>query len=263
MNEQYVTNLPEENGQEWYVDLTREEAAAYSLLMAKERGPLRTRKTAVITAALCSMILLGLAFGEYWAGVTDTFDYFTALFGVLIWLPALYVCLILPHSIRKNALRHYDRSVSAGIVYTGRLNVTDEYIEKVSPSAIAHIRLDERAFFIETVDMMAFITADSPGLVLPGRCLTDAMAATVRRAADQLPSRNRRFIARLQTRGQLVAPVEAVKPEQLWTSTFTYTHEEFAVVMRGNILQRFWRVAPLLAAVASMGALVFGWAARA
>jgi len=89
----------------WYVDLTREEAAAYALLVARLRGPLRTRKTATITAALCSVILLGLAFGEWMAGVTEAFDYVTALCGVLIWLPALYVCWILPRSIRKNALR--------------------------------------------------------------------------------------------------------------------------------------------------------------
>ena len=243
----------------WYVDLTREEAAAYSLLMAKERGPLRTRKTAVITAALCSMILLGLAFGEFLAGVTDTFDYFTALFGVLIWLPALYVCLILPHSIRKKAVQHYDRSVSAGIVYAGQLTVTDEYVEKVSPSATAHVRLDDRAYFIETADMMVFITVDSPGLVLPARCLTDEMAVTIRRAADRLPPRNRRFVSRIQPKGEIVTPVEAVKPELLWTATFTYTPEEYVTVARSSILYRFWRMAPAMTPMAFIGALVFGW----
>ena len=246
--------------QAWYVDLTREEAAAYALLMAKVRGPLRTRKTAVITAALCSVILLGLAFGEWLAaGMTGEFDYFTALFGVLIWLPALYVCLIMPHTIRKKAQQHYDRSVSAGLVYTGRLTVTDEYVEKAGPTATAHIRLDDRAYFIETADMMVFITADSPGLVLPGRCLTQEMAATVRRAADTIPTANRRFIARVRAEGQPVAPVTAEKPCRLWTATFTYTHDEFVTVMRGSILHRFWRVAPMLTPVAFMGALVFGW----
>lgn len=243
----------------WYIDLTAEEAAAYSLLMAKERGPLRTRKVTTITAALCCLILLGLAVGEFLAGVTETFDYITAACGVLIWAPALYLCLILPRSIRKNALRQHDRSVAAGIVYTGRLTVTDEYVEKASPSATAHVRLDERAFFIETADMMVFVTADSPGLVLPARCMTDAMAVAVRRAADHLPTRNRRFIARIQPKGQVVAPVEAVKPEQLWTSTFTYTQEEYVTVVRGNILHRFWQVAPMQTPVAFLGALVFGW----
>lgn len=243
----------------WYVDLTREEAAAYALLVARLRGPLRTRKTATITAALCSVILLGLAFGEWMAGVTEAFDYVTALCGVLIWLPALYVCWILPRSIRKNALRQYDRSVSAGIVYTGRLTVTEEYIEKVSPSATAHIRLDERAFFIETADMMVFITPDSPGLVLPARCLTEEMAFAIRRAADQLPPRNRQFVGRIQPKGEIVIPVEAVKPEQLWTATFTYTHEEYAAVARSSILHRFWRLAPAMTPMAFIGALVFGW----
>jgi len=243
----------------WYVDLTREEAAAYALLVARLRGPLRTRKTATITAALCSVILLGLAFGEWMAGVTEAFDYVTALCGVLIWLPALYVCWILPRSIRKNALRQYDRSVSAGIVYTGRLTVTEEYIEKISPSATAHIRLDERAFFIETADMMVFITPDSPGLVLPARCITEEMAFAVRRAADQLPPRNRQFVGRIQPKGEMVIPVEAVKPELLWTATFTYTHEEYAAVARSSILHRFWRLAPAMTPMAFIGALVFGW----
>lgn len=259
MNEQCVTNLPEENGQEWYIDLTAEEAAAYALLIAKERGPLRTRKVTIITAALCSVIMLGLAFAEWMAGVVEQFDYITAACGVLIWLPALYLCLILPHNIRKNALKQHDRNVSAGIVYTGRLTVTDEYVEKATPAATAHVRLDERAFFIETADMMVFVSADSLGLVLPARCMTDEMAVAVRRAADQLPPRNRRFISRIRPQGQVVTPVEAVKSEQLWTSTFTYTHDEFVTVMRGNILQRFWRVAPMASPVAFIGALVFGW----
>ncbi len=243
----------------WYVDLTREEAAAYALLVARLRGPLRTRKTATITAALCSVILLGLAFGEWMAGMTEAFDYVTALCGVLIWLPALYVCWILPRSIRKNALRQYDRSVSAGIVYTGRLTVTEEYIEKISPSATAHIRLDERAFFIETADMMVFITPDSPGLVLPARCITEEMAFAIRRAADQLSPRNRQFVGRIQPKGEMVIPVEAVKPELLWTATFTYTHEEYAAVARSSILHRFWRLAPAMTPMAFIGALVFGW----
>lgn len=244
---------------DWYVDLTAEEAAAYALLMAKVRGPLRTRKTALVTAALCSLILLGLAFGEWWSGMAEQFDYITAVCGVLIWVPALYVCLILPHIIRKNARKQHERSVSAGIVYTGRLTVTDEYVEKTSPSATAHIGLDERAFFIETADMMAFVAADSPGLVLPARCLTPAMVAAVHRAADRLPPRNRRFIARIQPKGQIVAPVEAVRPERLWTATFTYTNEEFYPVAKGNLLAHFWRTAPVMAAMASLGALVFGW----
>ena len=77
MNETFETTVPTEESA-WYIDLTAEEAAAYSLLMAKERGPLRTRKTALITAALCSVILLGLAFGEWLAGVVESFDYLTA-----------------------------------------------------------------------------------------------------------------------------------------------------------------------------------------
>ena len=243
----------------WYIDLTREEVADYSLLIAKERGPLRTRKTTLITGALCSLILLGLAFGEWLAaGMQSPFDYVTAICGVLIWAPALYVCLLLPRSIRRKALKQYDRSVSAGFVYHGRLTVTDEYIEKAGISATAHVRLDERAFFIETARMMVFLTADSPGLVLPARCLTEEMVTAVHRAADRIPTRNRRFISRIQPQGQTVAPIEVEKPEQLWTATFTYTPEEFIPVVRGNILHRFWRVAPVMTAVAFMGALIFG-----
>lgn len=258
MEQDNLHSVPTEESA-WYIDLTAEEAAAYSLLMAKERGPLRTRKTAVITAALCSFILLGLAFGEWLAGVVDSFDYVTAACGVLIWLPALYVCAILPHTIRKKAIAHYERSVAAGVVYNGRLTVTDEYIEKAGASATAHVRLDDRAYFIETADMMVFITVDSPGLVLPARCLTEEMAVTIRRAADRLPPRNRRFVSRIQPKGEIVTPVEAVKPELLWTATFTYTPEEYVTVARSSILYRFWRMAPAMTPMAFIGALVFGW----
>lgn len=248
--------------EDWYIDLTAEEAAAYALLMAKVRGPLRTRKVTIITAALCSVIMLGLAFGEWWSGMVDRFDYITAACAVLIWAPVLYLCLILPHSIRRNARKQHERNAAAGIVYAGRLTVTDEYVEKVTPSATAHVRLDQRAFFVETADMMVLASADSLALVLPARCMTDEMAAAVRRAADRLPVRNRRFIARIRPQGQSVAPVAAVKPERLWTATFTYTHEEYVTVVRGNILHRFWQIAPRMTPIAFIGALVFGWSGK-
>ena len=82
------------------------------------------------------------------------------------------------------------------------------------------------------------------------------MARAVRQAGDKLPARNRRFLGRVIPRGEaVIQPEPKQKPEELWVSTFTYTAEEYAVVIKGMIQQHFWRMAPLLAAVAMMAAM--------
>ncbi len=259
MNEQYEPISDPIEEPEWYVDLTAEEYAAFRMLMSRVSGPMRRRLTLIIIALVCCLAMVGMAVSDWvMAGMQGPFDWFTAVCGGLMLVP-VGIWLYLPHHIRKQSLDHHRRSVAAGMVFTGRLTVTPEYVEKAGPTATAHIRLDERTLFLENHEMMVFYTQGSPALILPGRCLTDEMAAAVRRAADVLPPRNRRFIARVQTGGEIVTPVEVQTPEQVWTATFTYTHDEFATVMKNSVLRHFWRMAPWLTAAAMVGAAAFGW----
>ncbi len=244
----------------WIVDLNREEFVAFRLLLARVNGPLRMRMPTLLVSIGCSLLMLGLAIEEWWLAAWQGYPDPVMLAGaLLVLLPGFYTWFYVPAKMKKTARQQYDRSVSAGMNYCGRLAVTPEYVEKAGATATAHIRLDDRTLFVENAEMMAFVTAGSPALVLPARCLTEEMATAVRAAADGLPAHCRRFIARVVPGGETVPWQETPKPEEVWVSTFTYTPAEYATVLRGLILQHFWKTSPMTATTATCGALLFGW----
>lgn len=258
MQEQEFVTTPEQP--EWYVDLTREEFVSFRMLLARLNGPLKMRLPTMIMALLCCASLLALALMEWVDAGKQGWPDPTLLAGsLLVLLPGFYTWLYVPAKMKKTAGQQYDRSVQSGMSYCGRLEVYPDSIEKVGVTATARISLDRGTLFIETAEMMVFSAAGSPAVVLPGRCLTDELAARIRQAADRLPMQNRRFIARVRTGGEVVAPPTEVKPEELWVSTFTYTEEEYATVLKGVITQHFWKMAPLLMATAVVGAYLFGY----
>lgn len=246
---------------QWLVDLTREEYVAFRYLQAKVNGPLRLRFLWVVLTLLFSVAALAMALEEWYAaGFAGYPDPMLLVLAVLALLPLFYVWLYVPHRVKKTAAAQYDRSVSSGMSFTGRLTVGDGYVEKAGPSATANIPMDERTLFIENSEMMVFINAASPALVLPARCLTEEMAAAVRGAADRLPLRNRKFIARVVTQGHVVTAMpEAVIPEEVWVSTFTYTAKEYTTLTRGLIIAHYWRMAPVNAVYAAVLAVMTGW----
>lgn len=259
MQEQdFVRNQPEQP--DWYVDLTREEFVQFRMLLARVNGPLKMRIPTLVMALLCCGMLVALALMEWFeAGRQGYPDPVLLVGAVLVLVPGAYTCFYLPAKMKKTAGQQYDRSVQSGMSYCGRLELYPDSVEKVGVTATARMPLDRGTLFIETTDMMVFTAAGSPAVVLPGRCLTESLATDIRRAADRLPPQNRRFLARIQTGGQVVAPPAEVKPEELWVSTFTYTEEEYATVLKGVLIQHFWRMAPLLMTVSVVGAMMFGW----
>lgn len=256
-----TTPQSEENSApKWYVDLNKEEFVAFRMLSARLVGPLRLRKFSLVAAIGCCLLLGGFAVYEWLKGWVSYPDPVLMVGALLTLIPAVILCGYIPYRLRRDAEQQYDRSVEAGMDYYGELTVYPDCIEKAGAAVTAHIRIDERMLFIETEDMMAVMTANSPAIVLPARCLTPEMAAAVRGAAERIPVQNRRFEGRVQPQGQPpVKPAPKAKPEELWVSTFTYTAEEYAVVLKGIIQQHFWRMSPLLAAVAMMGSLTFGY----
>ena len=251
----------ESDSTSWLVDLTREEYVAFRYLQAKVNGPLRLRFLWVVLTLLFSVTALAMALEEWYAaGFAGYPDPMLLVLAVLALFPLFYVCLYLPHRVKKTAAAQYDRSVSSGMSFTGRLTVGEDYVEKAGPSATARIPMDERTLFIENSEMMVFINAASPALVLPARCLTEEMAAAVRGAADRMPVRNRKFIARVVTQGHPVTEMPAVSaPEEMWVSTYTYTVEEYTTLTRGMIIAHYWRMAPVNAIYAAVLAVMTGW----
>ncbi len=247
--------------QNWVVDLKKEEFVAFQMRMARYFGPLRQRIPTLLVSVMCFFMLGGYAIFE-WASKSfvGTPDPVLLVGAALVLIPPAFTCLYVPYRLRRTAQKQYDRSVEAGMDYYGQLVIYPDCIEKVGATNTAHVRIDERALFIEAEDLMIVAAMGSPAIVLPARCLTEEMAAAVRTAMSRIPSRNYRYIARVKARGEAVEqPAPRPQPEELWVTTFTYTPAEYATVLRGIIHQHFWRLAPLLAVVSMMGAVAFGY----
>ncbi len=256
-----VFDTPNENDTPRYVDLTKDEFVAFRMLTGRLFGPLRQRIPMLVVSVLCCVMLGGYAIFEWWVKHWQGYpDPVLTVGAVLTLIPALIVCGYMPWKMKHDAAKQYDRSVQAGMDFCGELTVYPDCIEKASPAVTASIRIDERMLFIETADMMVITAVGSPAIVLPARCLTEGMVQQVRGAVERLPIRNRKFVARVIPRGEIVPPPKPTeKPEELWVNTFTYTPDEYATVLRGIIQQHFWRMAPLLAVVSVLGALTFGY----
>ena len=260
-NKELINDTTVNTDPTWYVDLTRDEYVAFRLLQARVNGPLRARVLWLILSLLCCGMSLAMALEEwYLAGFVGYPDPVLLAAAALVLLPAAYVLLYLPHKVKKTAGDQYDRSVSAGMNFTGRLTVGENYVEKAGATATASIPMDERTLCIENAEMIVLLNANSPALVLPARCLTEEMAASVRGAADRLPVRNRKFIARVAAQGHVVTEMPAtVQPSQVWVSTFTYTAAEYTTVLRSMIIAHFWRMAPISVIYATLFGVMLGW----
>ena len=245
----------------WYVDLNREEFVAFRMLMARLMGPLRQRVPMLVVSVLCFVMLAGYAVFEWLAGWVASPDPVLLVGAGLVLIPALVFAFYVPYRIRRMAEKQYDRSVQAGMDFCGELVVYPDRIEKVSSVLTTSLRVDERMTFIETPDVMLFLSpASSTAIVIPARCATDEMARAVREVMETLPPHRRRFLGRIRPQGQPVAPpAPKARPEELWVNTFTYTAEEYTTVLRAIIQQHFWRMAPLLAVTSMMGAVAFGY----
>ena len=244
----------------WYVDLTRDEFIAFRMLTARLMGPLRQRIPMLVVSIVCFVATMGFAIFEWLTSSIPYPDPVLVVGALLVLIPALILCVYVPQRMKKQAGKQYDRSVQAGMDFCGELFIYPDCIEKASSTVTASVRFDERMLFIETAEMMVITAIGSPAIVLPARCLTEGMAYQVRQAVERLPIRNRKFLGRIQPKGEAVAaPKPMAKPEELWVNTFTYTTDEYAVVLRGIIQQHFWKMSPVLTGVSMMGALAFGY----
>ena len=254
------TFQPASERQPWLVDLNREEFVAFRMLTARLIGPLRQRALTLVVSLACFVLLGGYAAYEWVVGGWNNYLIELIVGAGVVLIPALIFCVYVPYHMKRQAGKQYDRSVQVGMDFCGELFIYPDCIEKASSTVTASVRLDERMLFIETADMLVVTSMNSPAIVLPARCLTEEMATAVRKATEQIPPRNRRFIARVKARGeQVTKPEVRVKPEELWVETFTYTADEYATVLRDLMRRHFWRRSPMLAITSMIGAMLFGY----
>ncbi|MBQ1951232.1 MAG: YcxB family protein [Clostridia bacterium] len=242
--------------QEWPIDLKKEEFVHCQRLLARMHGPLRKRTVLWAVSFLSAAMFFATCLLDTARGATP--DWSLVFSGLLLGL-SVFVCWYTPYRMRHQAARQYEQSVACGQDYYGRLRVYPTRIEKVGDFASVSLALDETTFFVEEKDMMVFAGRSRFVLALPARCMTAEMATAVRQAADRLPVRNRRFFSRLQPKGLPAEKPAVEKAQPLWQQKIRFNAEEFVTITRAQIIRRYWKIAPWLAALSVLGGFAFGW----
>ena len=129
-----VSDVPTEQNQPRYVDLTKDEFVAFRMLTGRLFGPLRQRIPMLVVSVLCFLMLGGYAIFEWWVNHWQGYpDPVLTVGAVLTLIPALIVCGYMPWKMKHDAAKQYDRSVQAGMDFCGELTVYPDCIEKASP----------------------------------------------------------------------------------------------------------------------------------
>ncbi len=260
MDEFRTTSAPEETStaqNEWPIDLTREEYIRYYTAFSKISGPLRMQTVQLIISLVFAAILVAFCVMDVMQ--TGAVDWLFAGLGGVLLLVSLGLWWYAPRHVRRAAGKAYDETIAGGYCYFGTLRVRDDRIEKENAQGIHTIHLNGGTLFIESPEMMVFLTANRRSIVIPARYLTAEAATKIREAADKLPYRNRRFMGRVVPQGQ--TPVAACLPQEtvLWEKSVRYEPDELADLIRNNATQNFMKRLPFHSVMSVMFGVALGW----
>lgn len=242
---------------EWAIDLTREEYIRYYTLFSKISGPLRMQTVQLVLSVLFAVILAAFCVVDFVQ--TGSLDWIFALVGGGLLIASFGLWWYAPHHVRKVAAKAYDETLAGGYCYAGTLRVRDDRVEKENDQGIHTIHLNAGTLFIENPEMMVFLTANRRSIVIPARYLTAESARVIREAADKLPYRNRRFLGRVEPKGE--TPSLACPPEDvvLWEKMVRYEPNELADLIRYNATQMYMKRLPLHSIASVLFGTALGW----
>lgn len=256
MEETANTNpLPEETG--WAVDLNREEFVQYQLLLTRISSPVPLRTMQVIFSVIAAVMTASTVVLHR---EIESFDWMLALSTLAVVGICVFFWVFVPRRIKARAERTYDETLESGHSYYGILSYTGNTIEKRGREITTAIPVNMSTLFVECAECMAWINRGHRAIVLPARCMTPEAAAEMRRAADKLPPRNRRFFGRLEPQSQPVTEVLPEEPTVLWEEQITYTPEEYAAQLSAMVVANYRRRLPLFSLLSVVAALAFGFA---
>ncbi len=240
--------------QEWATDLTRDDYITMNTTLSKLRGPLRLRKAQLVISLVFFAAMMLLCVYEWLA--LDSVDWLTLLLGGGLLLASLLLWWYAPRHMRKAAAKAYDNTKAGGYIYAGVVRVRENRIEKETPQGVSVIKLDHMTLFIETPELLAFLTNGGQfSIVLPARYLTPEAASVLRQAADKLPFRNRRFVGRIQPGGESPAPAAPAEDTVLWEKTVRYEPEEMAEILRDITKKSYIKRLPFYAIISILCAV--------
>ncbi len=252
-----VVNEGDARLNEWAIDLTREEYIRYYTLFSKISGPLRMQTVQLVLSVLFAVILAAFCVVDFVQ--TGSVDWIFALVGGGLLIASFGLWWYAPRHVRKVAAKAYDETLAGGYCYAGTLRVRDDRVEKENDQGIHTVHLNAGTLFIENPEMMVFLTANRRSIVIPARYLTAESARVIREAADKLPYRNRRFLGRVEPKGETPSPACPPADVVLWEKMVRYEPDELADLIRYNATQMYTKRLPLHSIASVLFGTALGW----
>ncbi len=239
MNQEPMERPVEEQPTAYPTDLTEQEFLKFSMNVAKKMGTLRSQNLFVGMYAVYFAITT-FAFVNNWM---QTGEISFMMLGMLLLTVASAVLTftLMPARVKKSAkatfaLGNYNR-------YYGEVSLTPQAIVKNFGDETLVIPLNAQSVYVETRDCMAFSTTGvGRSIILPARCVTDEMAAAIRKVVfDPQCTIKRQVIARMQALA--TEPIEKQEfpkePQTLRVLDYQYTPEEFSKLSFASAWRRY------------------------
>ncbi len=255
MTEQYVSTPDTETVERGYpVDVKEEEFVQFSMTLAKTFGALRMQLPTAICFTLYMVLAAVLIVWEYLdSGTISWVLIAVAALSVVCAVPGL---IVMPRKTRRTAEKSYrDNNDNE---YYGELIVRQGEIVKLGGYKRWSVPLNATTLYIEDTDFMAFTAMGGwqQVILLPARCLTEDMAAAIRRQVfDPACTVNRKVLHRMNARATAPLPMRDLPqlPRTLWSCRFAYTPEELRALMSDTGQRRLVKSLPVTA-LGSFGA---------
>lgn len=246
------------------VDISREEFVRFNMIVSATTGLLRLRKGQMILHVGISLIVLFMLLSDFIAyRIINPSIVLMLLFSVAAGIAVFYGA---PSYVKRTAERAYEQSRLTGHTYYGIISVYTDRIQKQSPKSTVTLKFSDNVLYIETKDMIIFLSPKQPAVVIPARCIDKDKTQGVRRAVFiGIPPVRQRIEDRIVPAKEPRILSQSGSSTDNWDTdsgiciNVNYKKDEFVKTALDTALSAFMKMLPAYSAFALITGLTIGF----
>ncbi len=245
------------------VDISRDEFVRFNMIVSATTGLLRLRKGQMILHIGISVIVLFMLLSDFLAyrSINPSLV-LMLLFAAAAGIAVFYVA---PSYVKRAAQRAYEQSRIKGHTYYGMITVYPDRIQKQSQKATVTLSFSDNVLYIETRDMIIFLSPKQPAIVIPARCINKDNTQLVRRAVFiGIPPVRQRIEDRIIPAKNPCILSKSDSPVNEWDTdggiyiNVDYKKDEFIKTAWDTALNAFIKMLPAYSVFAMIAGLTIG-----
>jgi hypothetical protein len=171
-----------------------------------------------------------------------------------------------PSYVKRAAQRAYEQSRLTGHTYYGIISVYPDRIQKQSQKTTVTLSFSDNVLYIETRDMIIFLSPKQPAIVIPARCIDKVNTQEVRRAVFiGIPPVRQRIEDRIIPAEKPCILPKTDSPANEWDTdsgihiNVNYNKDEFIKTAWDTALNAFMKMLPAYSVFALIAGLTIGF----